>query len=261
MKPYLVRVFVFALTALFFQAAEVKASSLFGRVVEINDADVITVFNLNRRVRVKLLCVHAPEASHAFGEVAKKHLSDLVFDKSVLVEYSGIAADSSLVGRVLLNDADIGAQMIRDGAAWFDPQNESRLSEADRKVYQQSEHAARAERRGLWQSENTVVPREFVKTETSGIDPVASLNSILPASKDKAGRPIPELTNGYTGSEFDLTSCTIPGKVRAFTRLAGDQRQMYIGVVFYKEEDPNVARFLRSFTVGSPAQKIRTHGQ
>jgi hypothetical protein len=35
----------------------------------------------------------------------------------VLVEYSGIAADSSLTGRVLLNNADVGAQMIRDGAA------------------------------------------------------------------------------------------------------------------------------------------------
>ena len=42
------------------------------------------------------------------------------YDKSVLVEYSGIAADSSLTGRVLLNNTDIGAQMIRDGAAWFD---------------------------------------------------------------------------------------------------------------------------------------------
>src|SRR5215203_6082462 len=106
-------------------SADVKAASLFGRVIEINSGDVITVFNLNRPVRVKLLGVDAPEMRQEFGEVAKKHLSDLVLDKSVLVEYAGISADGSLAGRVLLNATDIGAQMIRDGAAWVDPNNMS----------------------------------------------------------------------------------------------------------------------------------------
>jgi endonuclease YncB( thermonuclease family) len=93
--------------------ATVNAASLYGKVIEVNSGDVITIFNLNRPVRVKLLGVDAPEMNQAFGDVAKKHLSDLVFDKAVLVQYSGISSDSSLTGRVLLNDADIGAQMIR----------------------------------------------------------------------------------------------------------------------------------------------------
>src|SRR5215204_7750390 len=93
--------------SLFFNFADVRASSLFGRVIEVNTGDVITVFNLNRPVRVKLLGVDAPELNQAFGDVAQKHLSDLVLAKPVVVEYSGIAADSSLTGRVLLNDADI----------------------------------------------------------------------------------------------------------------------------------------------------------
>src|SRR5215207_4332595 len=86
--------------------AEVQASSLFGRVIEVNTGDVITVFNLNRPVRVKLLGVDAPEMDQAFGDVAKKHLSDLVSNKSVMVEYSGISADGSLSGRVLLDGTD-----------------------------------------------------------------------------------------------------------------------------------------------------------
>ena len=101
------------------------AASLFGKVVAVNSGDVITIYNLNRPVRVKLMGVDAPEMDQAFGEVAKKHLADLVFEKSVVVEYAGIASDSSLTGRVLLNDADIGAQMIRDGAAWFVARGES----------------------------------------------------------------------------------------------------------------------------------------
>jgi len=381
MKRYLLLAF-----ALFVLSANAKASSLFGRVIEVSSGDVITVFNLNRPVRVKLLGVDAPEMDQLFGDVAKKHLSDLVYDKSVLVHYSGIAADHSLTGRVLLDNTDIGAQMIRDGAAWFDANNQSRLTATDREVYQQSEQAARNERRGLWQAEKPMAPWEFVRAEAVRKNPHASLNSILPASKARRDGPVPELTNltlltraaatapnasslgvsdadlawampatarknwqqlrpegehfsalvpeqgkqvkkplplgertidvnaymardgwaiysvmwltgptygetdksaltgalqgflkgvgqgyestakrpgfncepqgeknissnGYTGTEYDLTTCSVPTRLRAFTKVVGDQRQLYVGAVLYMEEDPNVSRFLQSFRV------------
>ncbi|HET9479144.1 MAG TPA: hypothetical protein VFO72_07370, partial [Pyrinomonadaceae bacterium] len=63
--------------------------------------------------------------------------------------------------------------------------------------------------------------------------------------------------NGYTGSEFDLPACTVPGKVRVFTKVVGDQRQMYCGAVFYWQDDPNVSRFLKSFTAGPTARAKR----
>jgi endonuclease YncB( thermonuclease family) len=385
------RYFVLAFFLVTLLSTNVEAATLFGRVIEINDGDVITIFNLNRPVRVKLLAVDAPEASQPFGDTAKQHLSDLVYDKSVLVEYWGISADKSLVGRVTLNNADIGAQMIRDGAAWFDASNQDRLSVADREIYQQCEQAARSERRGLWQANEPVAPWEFVKAQALKRNP-ASLNSSLTAAKAKPNRPTPELTNltlmasrqapspstsssaandsdaaawaanagpktwraykpdgesfsalvpddgerkqatvpfgeqmvdvnvytaregsavyalmwitgpsygeadrlamqatvkgflkgvamgyqqrnnsefscemegerrfstgGFTASEYDLPSCTIPTKVRAYTRVVGGDRQMYVGAVFYTEDgDANVLRFIKSFTVSPPAAK------
>ena len=383
------RCFVLAFVLVTFLATGVEASTLFGRVIEVNDGDVITVFNLNRPVRIKLVGVDAPEAAQAFGDVARKHLSDLVYDKSVLVEYWGIAADGSLVGRVMLNDADVGAQMIRDGAAWFDTSNPGRLSVADRAIYQQSEQAARTERRGLWQAQDPIAPWEFVRAQTLRKNPAAALNAIMPA-KEKPNRPRPELTNltlmasrtapssgaasasandpdaawaadsgpknwqpykpkgesfsvlvpddglqktiqvpfgdqmvdisvyaardggaifalmwitgpsygetdraaiqstvhgflkgfregyqnryneefscemqgerrfvvgGFSASEYDLPSCAIPAKLRAYTRVVGGDRQMYIGVVFYsQDETANVSRFMKSFTVTTPAR-------
>ena len=365
--------------------ADVKAASLYGKVIEVNSGDVITVFNLNRSVRVKLVGVDAPEMQQAFGDAARKHLSDLVYDKSVLVQYSGIGADRSVTGRVLLDTVDIGAQMIRDGAAWFDPNNLSSLSETDRAVYQQSEQAARSERRGLWQAENPMAPWEFVRNETLKRNPVASLKEVFPEARAKRNAPAPELTNltlmtagmnpaapsqtnsnadyswaasssrknwrrlqpegesfsvlvpeegreittpkafgdqmidmknyvardgwafysvvwvtgptygetdqsviksslagylkgsgqgkggiadfecepkgqknvsvsGYTGVEFDFTTCPVPNRVRVYTKVVGEQRQLYIGAVAYTEEDENVTRFLKSFTVGKPTR-------
>lgn len=391
MKRY---VLVLVIVTSCFLSTDVQAASLFGKVIEVNSGDVLTVFNLNRPVRVKLLGVDAPEMNQVFGDVAKKHLADLVLDKSVLVEYSGIAADSSLTGRVLLNDADIGAQMIRDGAAWFDT-NTNRLSVTERDIYQQSEQAARNERRGLWQQENPVAPWEFVRDEALRRNPVASLKSITPEAQSAPKRPVPELTNltlmtagiaaappppsvagpdmalpaagptrgswrllrpaganfsalvpedgkqtdapvpegeshiymgrdgwsvyavtwvtapslgetdkdaitgtlgvflkavgqgfqigaesvgrpqsfvcelqneknisqgGYTGSEYEMNSCTVPARARAFTRLVDDQRQMYIAIVFSLQEDENATRFIKSFTIGA-AQKSKSRTQ
>lgn len=365
----------------------VEAASLYGKVIEVNSGDVITIFNLNRPVRIKLLGVDAPELDQAFGDVAKKHLSDLVFDKPVLVHYEGIAADKSLIGRVLVNDADIGAQMIRDGAAWFDARNSDRLQATDREVYQQSELAARNERRGLWQQPNPTAPWEFVKAEAAHKNPVAaSLNSSVPGSRTRDVSKESELTNltlmatkanvapprqmtrseieeawgsltgtnknlrelhpagqnfsvlvpdggrqitqplafgdepidvnmymsrdgaslyavfwltgptygetdtaaiegmvlsfikashkeyqegdkgsffcgkkrekdistsGYTGREYDMSSCSLPTRARAFTKVVDDRRQMFVGIVFYGDEDENVGKFIRSFSVGS----------
>jgi len=380
---------VLAIVVSCFVCSEVQGSSLFGKVVDVNSGDVLTISNLNRPVRVKLLGVDAPEMNQEFGDVAKKHLADLVLDKSVLVEYSGIAADSSLQGRVLLNNADIGAQMIRDGAAWFDATNMNRLNVSDRDVYKQSEQAARSERRGLWQAENPMAPWEFVRAEALRRNPAASLKSISDAANIKPNRPVSELTNltlmsagvaaaprplatsvnssdmaspgagppsgnwrrlrpaganfsafvpedgkqtnipvpfgenhvymgrdgwsiyaitwvaaptagetdkdaiaasltiflegvgrgfqdrsqlvgrpqsfvcelqneknisqgGYTGSEFDLSSCTIPARARAFTRVVDNLRQMYVAVAFYMQEDENVPRFINSFTIAPP---------
>src|SRR5258705_13893195 len=90
-SAYLVR---FVLFCAFINVSGVTghAASLYGKVIEVNSGDVITIFNLNRPVRVKLLGVAAPGMDQVFGDVAKKHLSDLVFDKAVLVHYSGISA-------------------------------------------------------------------------------------------------------------------------------------------------------------------------
>jgi hypothetical protein len=56
-------------------------------------------------------------------------------------------------------------------------------------------------------------------------------------------------SNGFSASDFELPSCTVPGKVRVYTRVVGGRRQYYVGAAFYAREDANVSRFLNSFIV------------
>jgi len=175
-----------------FACGYARANSFVGKVIEINDGDEITIFNMNRPVRIRLIGMDAPERNQPFGDIARQHLSDLVYGKQVLVEYSGIGEHSSLIGRVLLNDLDISAQMIRDGAAWFD--SRATLSDSQRDIYFQSEQAARKEHRGLWQSEGAIAPWEFVKAEASQRKAATVSNS--PSSElPKSNTPPPELNS------------------------------------------------------------------
>jgi hypothetical protein len=44
--------------------------------------------------------------------------------------------------------------------------------------------------------------------------------------------------------------------VRAYTRVIGEERQMYIGATFYSPDDTaNVTRFIKSFTITSSKSK------
>ena len=372
---------VMALSVLFIH--EARATTLTGKVIEINDGDEITIFNLNRPVRIRLLGIDAPEKNQPFGDVARQHLSDLVFGKVVSVEYSGMDRHTTFIGRVLCNGVDISAQMIRDGAAWYAPQG-SRLSETDQEIYSQSERAARTERRGLWQMDGPVAPWEFVKAENAQRAQEAaaskSSNGQVELTEPVFRRPTPELTSlglrrtkttsiaqpqsavadsiavsnwlneepvrnkwsrfftpdnenlsalmpeggkrfneelplgdkilsahayvsrdkssayglisisapsfgepddlvlqgivrdvlrgtnceptsqrnistlGFVGKEFDVSTCSLPGYIRIYTRVVGNERHLYLGVAVYKELDPNVAKFLKSVQVkdGSP---------
>jgi micrococcal nuclease len=154
-----------AFLLLCFACLPAQAATLFGKVLEVMDGDEIRIFNLNRTIRVKLIGIDAPESNQPFGDVAKQHLADLILNKGVVVEYSGLGHDGAIVGRVLLNDVDMNAQMIRDGVAWYDPAYTTQLNQAQREIYADSEQAARGEKRGLWQSADAIAPWQFVKNQ------------------------------------------------------------------------------------------------
>jgi hypothetical protein len=57
-------------------------------------------------------------------------LAVLILDKYVVVRYA-IGEQGYLVGRILLEQADVNAQMLRDGVAWYFQPDGSELVESD----------------------------------------------------------------------------------------------------------------------------------
>jgi endonuclease YncB( thermonuclease family) len=152
------------LLTIFCSVLSIRANTLYGRVVEVQDGMTMTVENTGRRVKVALKLAAPPDKGQPFADVAQQHLQGMVLGRQVAVEYTGLGADALLLGRVFCDNRDVGLQMIRDGVAWFDKSYEAELNEAERRVYADSEQAARNEHRGIWQDPAPVAPWEWRKT-------------------------------------------------------------------------------------------------
>jgi len=160
-----------------------RAATLQAQVDGIRSGDRIVVSNIKRPLLIKLKAIASPETGQPFSDEAREHLSALILNKTVSVEYSQLA-DGWLVARVICNGVDVGAQMIRDGVAWYDRANERDLTEGDRTVYAESEQAARNERRGLWGDKDPISPWQFRENARANVN----LNPISPITRPHAHR-------------------------------------------------------------------------
>ncbi|MGH9969591.1 MAG: thermonuclease family protein [Pyrinomonadaceae bacterium] len=367
-----------------------RAGTLYGTVTEIDDGDTVTIICLNRPLKVRLMGIDAPDNNQAYADVARQHLSDLILNKFVTVQYSSLGAHGLIIGKVFLKEMDVGAQMIRDGVAWFSKDYDTSLTEKEREVYAASEVAARNEQRGIWQDKNPLPPWEFKEAQRRGQLEKASPNpqtstvakrssnsgltsesllqsfsgsgdaslSSMASSKNYSGNsdsrwirlsppsanfsimvpsdgtqrslavPIadgreadfhiyfgryektayvvvssttpngndvsPRLldgaikgfiagiqadwlklgstftceptldrefsVSGYDARQYDLSRCTVPGKIRLYTRVVGGMRELYLNGAFFfgSPDDPNANQFFKSFSINNAKSSPKT---
>lgn len=144
--------------------AKNKISSFTAKVVGIYDGDTIKVIsevNCNNtykknkkfkcknekkitQYKIRLFGIDAPEMGQAFGKQSKKMLSDLIFNKTILIEPTGIDIYKRLIANIYLNNVWINSKMIELGRAWAYRQylNDDFLVNIEK--------AARAKKIGIW---------------------------------------------------------------------------------------------------------------
>jgi endonuclease YncB( thermonuclease family) len=171
------------------------AATLQAKVIEIESGNSLIVTNINRPLHVRLKAVAPPEGRQPFSEAARDHLKALILNQTVVVEYTHLT-DGYLEARVFLNGTDVGSQMLRDGAAWYDRSLEYTLSATDREIYSRCEQLAREEKRGLWQDSAAVAPWDFRKSQqVTKAQTQVSFNSVREAISARAESRTKSLSN------------------------------------------------------------------
>lgn len=164
MKSYFTRIVL--LTAVLLFANISIADTLEGRVVGVADGDTVTVLDAsNVQFKIRLMGIDAPEKKMPFGQRSKEHLSDLVFNKQVTVEYNKRDKYGRTVGKILVNGVDANLEQVKAGMAWHYKQYQREQSVDDRSAYAQAEDQARDSRTGLWTDSDPTPPWDWRHTQ------------------------------------------------------------------------------------------------
>lgn len=208
---------IFAILVLIFSGLA-SAETLTGRVVSVADGDTITILtSANEQVKIRLAQIDAPEKKQPWGERSKQSLSDLVFNKDVVIEADTKDRYGRTVGQVLLDEVDINLEQIKRGMAWV---YEKYAKDGG---YFREERRARANKVGLWSDSLAIAP--WVWRQESKQTQVTTVN-LLPKTKgthaqfdcESVGRRCGEMRS-CAEAEFALNECGI-------TRLDGDHDGM-----------------------------------
>lgn len=136
-----------------------------GKVISIADGDTITVLTDNTTHKIRLSGIDAPEKSQAFGNQSKQSLANMVFQKTVTVNFNKRDKYNRILGKVLFDDKDINLEQIKRGLAWHYKKYENEQDVEDRSIYANEEYLARVDKKGLWTNPNPIPPWEFRKNK------------------------------------------------------------------------------------------------
>ncbi len=139
-----------------------NAETITGRVVGVSDGDTITVLDAkNHEFKIRLSGIDAPEKKQPYGSRAKESLSDMVFNKEVVVESNKMDRYRRKVGKVHQSGKDVSLEQLRKGMAWHYTAYAKEQPFEDRIAYENAQNEAQAERRGLWREPTQQPPWEF----------------------------------------------------------------------------------------------------
>ncbi len=138
------------------------AEVISGKVVGVADGDTVTVLDSSKvQYKIRLTGIDAPEKAQPYGQVSKKSLSDLVFNKDVEISWEKRDQYQRILGKVLLDKQDICLEQVKRGMAWHYKQYQRDQSQEDRTSYDLAEKKAREAKLGLWADDAPVEPSKF----------------------------------------------------------------------------------------------------
>jgi len=126
------------------QSRQRPAQGQQGLVVAVADGDTLTLrLPDGQRVTVRLRDIDAPEICQPWGPEAKAALSELALNKLAILTPSDRDGFGRVVGRITVEELDIGRRLVEEGHAW------STRTRYDRGPLAKQERMAKALGRGL----------------------------------------------------------------------------------------------------------------
>lgn len=139
----------------------VSCHAMTGKVVSIADGDTLTVLTSdNEQIKVRFSGIDTPEKNQAYGDKAKKALSQKVHGRKVALKNTSKDGYGRTLADVYYSGRWINLEMVKEGWAWH------YKAYSKDKTLAEAEVQARKLRRGLWLDQNPIPPWEFRNGKT-----------------------------------------------------------------------------------------------
>lgn len=160
----MIRIVLVCLLFSLISITQASANELIGRVSDVLNGDTIIVTDVrNKKHKVYLLGIDAPEIKQPFGKKSRDYLEHLFLgrDPKVRIVIKKHTRAKNIVGTAYaakINStqyADINGMMVMAGYAWANPRTS--------RQYIAAEKIARNRRAGLWEQKSPVPPWQWRK--------------------------------------------------------------------------------------------------
>ncbi|GEM_PF-3132010 len=102
----------------------VPAAHLNGKVVGVKSGASLEILSEGKVIGIKVAGIDCPAKNFTAGKAARHYVADKAFMNDVDVEITGTESDGNLIGKVTLpGGMNLGAELVKDGLAWWDKQN------------------------------------------------------------------------------------------------------------------------------------------
>ena len=132
-----------------------------GLVFRVIDGDTIIVLEGNKKRKVRLTGIDAPELKQEFGFESKQKLRSLIDKKWVDIASNSEDRYKRTLGKVICNGIDINLNLIKLGMAWHYKKYKKTQSKKDQKEYAYHENLAKEHNFGLWKSNDSIAPWDW----------------------------------------------------------------------------------------------------
>jgi endonuclease YncB( thermonuclease family) len=161
-------------------ASGVQAETFAAKVIVVMDGDTVMVLRNcergepeapgalgrplcrgNRKIKVRMANIDAPEKAQAFGKQSRDSLLEMVGKKQVQIDTQAVDQYGRIVALVSIDGRSVNQEQVKRGMAW-----EYSHYHSD-KTYLSLQSDARKARRGLWAQTNPQAPWQWRKLHPS----------------------------------------------------------------------------------------------
>lgn len=146
-------------------SASSASKKITGVVVSVLDGDSVKIKSGTEFFQIELSGIDAPEPGQNFGQHSGRYLSDLVGNRTVILEMQQPDQDGTLYGELFLDGVSINKLLLKDGFAW------AVRGKSEYRTWIGLEKIARDGAYGLWRYENAIAPWEYQRQILAGLNP------------------------------------------------------------------------------------------